>query len=711
MAVGRADHVSYYAAARAPASWPHRVGTVPAAARCFRPRPALDGRFGLLVGTAGTGKTQQAARLARAAWDEGSLDLLVWVTATDRAAVVASYAQAIAEITGSGGGAGAGAASAEEAAQSFLAWLRPGTGSPRRRWLVVLDGVADPDDVRGLWPPEHPDGQVLVTTRRRDLARPGPGGPVVPVEGFTPAEATAYLAEVLAASGHGDRPEELAGLARELGLLPLALSQAAAQLVREGLDCAAYRRLLSPEGGRPLSELVPGPGALPDGQPFGVHEAWRDSMDRADRTQPAGLARPLLELASLLPSEGAPEAVFTGGAARGHLERNRTSPPADGAAGAGPRPHEVTAALRELDRLGLVDYAPEDPLRAVRVHPLLQRVTREAVPAHRAGRLAWTVASALVAVADGGHAGWDRDGLARDGLAQGDPGFGPVLVACTDALRRSAESALWGASSRRDAFTATVDALFGDEPPSGVHPLLFRVGEFLGTAGRPEAARHHFEGLAGDALRRQGPESSVLYGARERLAHWRGESGDPAGAAAAYEAVLAEQIRSFGPGHARTIPTRAALGRWRARAGDPAGAAAACAELVPLQQQTYGPTHTDVFQSRALLAGWRGESGDAYGAAVAYEALLTDLMRHLGPPGGPGLPGETSAAGHLSWLDVFAAHRGHAHWRGRAGDAAGAATSFTHLLNEQIRVLGPDHPDTAATRRELADWARYAGGR
>ncbi|MFD7256913.1 hypothetical protein [Streptomyces sp. NPDC059874] len=173
------------------------MGTIPGAARCFRPRTSLDGGSGLLVGTAGTGKTQQAAHLARTAWDEGHLDLLVWVTATDREAVVAGYAQAIAEITGSDG------ASPERAAQAFLAWLRPDAGSPRRRRLVVLDGVADPDDVRGLWPPEHPDGQTLVTTRRRDIARPGLPRRRVPGDG---GPGRGCRAALRAAGGRGPAP-------------------------------------------------------------------------------------------------------------------------------------------------------------------------------------------------------------------------------------------------------------------------------------------------------------------------------------------------------------------------------------------------------------------------------------------------------------------------------------------------------------------------
>jgi hypothetical protein len=39
---------------------------------------------------------------------------------------------------------------------------------------------------------------------------------------------------------------------------------------------------------------------------------------------------------------------------------------------------------------------------------------------------------------------------------------------------------------------------------------------------------------------------------------------------------------------------------------------------------------------------------------------------------------------------------------------AGAATAFDELLTERLRVLGADHPDTLATRRDLVYWRREA---
>ncbi|MFD5833910.1 tetratricopeptide repeat protein, partial [Streptomyces collinus] len=45
-----------------------------------------------------------------------------------------------------------------------------------------------------------------------------------------------------------------------------------------------------------------------------------------------------------------------------------------------------------------------------------------------------------------------------------------------------------------------------------------------------------------------------------------------------------------------------------------------------------------------------------------------------------------------------------AHWRGATGDVQGAADAFAALLDDFIRVLGPDHSDTLAARHSLAHW-------
>ncbi|MFB7335687.1 hypothetical protein ACFC00_29215 [Streptomyces adustus] len=89
------------------------------------------------------GKTQLAADYARAVWQAGEVEVLVWITAANAAAATAGYVQAGIEILG---------ADPEQAAQAFLAWLEPRAGQSAVRWLVVLDHVTEPGDLNGLWP-------------------------------------------------------------------------------------------------------------------------------------------------------------------------------------------------------------------------------------------------------------------------------------------------------------------------------------------------------------------------------------------------------------------------------------------------------------------------------------------------------------------------------------------------------------------------------
>jgi hypothetical protein len=208
---------------REPAAWPHQVGVIPSRAHSFqyrgdveRLRAAVDNGgmavlSQVLTGMGGVGKTQLAADFARTAWDGGGLDILIWVTASARSPVVTRYAQAGVELCR------ADPNDPEQAAQTFLAWLTPKAGAETCRWLIVLDDVADPDDLRGLWPPASPNGRTLVTTRRRDAALTGEGRRLIKVGLFTETEAVAYLTASLAAHGRSAPIDRLTALAADLG--------------------------------------------------------------------------------------------------------------------------------------------------------------------------------------------------------------------------------------------------------------------------------------------------------------------------------------------------------------------------------------------------------------------------------------------------------------------------------------------------------------
>jgi hypothetical protein len=220
--------INVYAESRSVA-WPHQVGSVPLLADCYQHRERETARLDEAVSTAtvvlsglgGVGKTQLAANYARRAWAQREVDLLVWVTGGSRTAVQVTYAEAAAEI------GHLPSQDVERAAEWFVGWLQ----TINRSWLVVLDDVADPADLRGLWP----------TGRRRDAVLTDRGRRLINIGLYTATEAITYLHDKLGGAG-----AEAAELAADLGYLPLAVAQAAT-FIRDRVETCADR--LSTPGG------------------------------------------------------------------------------------------------------------------------------------------------------------------------------------------------------------------------------------------------------------------------------------------------------------------------------------------------------------------------------------------------------------------------------------------------------------------------------
>ncbi|WP_052397689.1 tetratricopeptide repeat protein [Streptomyces sp. NRRL F-5123] len=625
---------------------PARAGAFQDRTERARLRAAVDGGdtavlCQVLSGLGGVGKTQLAAEYAHEVWTAGEVDLLVWVNADSRSAVVATFAEAAAEVCGADPG------HPDRAAERFLSWLQ----SEGRRWLVVLDDLADPADLTGLWPPAAPYGRTVVTTRRRDAALTGAGRRRIDVGVFTPDEATAYLAAALAAHDITEPDTELAGLASDLGHLPLALSQATAYVVDAGLPVAAYRALLAERTAR-LDELSP--DVLPDGQTRTTAAAWELSVEYADRLRPAGLARPMLELAAFLDAHGIPVEVLTSGPARAYLAARTDR--------ADVTPAEASGALRALHRLSLVQApepgdAAEHP--AIRLHQLVQRATRDALPAGRFGRAARAAGDALVDV-------WPR--------FERDTAFARTLRGCAAAL---------------EAYARHTGCLYRP----GVHAALYLAGYSLLESGQVAAAAARLRVMVDSATEYLGPDHVDTLAARNNLAKTQGAAGDVTTAARSTARLLADVTRLLGPDHRGTLATRSNLIHFQREAGDPAGAAAGYRDLLRVMTRALGPDDPDTLTARGHLARCLGEAGDAAAAVAAYTELLADVTRVLGPDD----------------PETFAARGNLARFQGETGNVTAAATGYAGLLPDVIRVLGPDHPTALTTRGNLARWQGAAG--
>ncbi|MFD5033116.1 tetratricopeptide repeat protein [Streptomyces sp. NPDC058220] len=642
--------------------WPIVIGNLPALASAFQSRPEVRGALlatrapapgvvptHVLVGGGGTGKTQLAASIAYRALDaqDDRRDLVIWVTAVSRGTIQLTYAEAARRlaIPGTTGD------DVVRDADVLLSWLTAGTKS----WLVVLDDIADVHDVNDLWPRgSGGKGHVVATTRRKDPALTGGGRAVVDVRTFTPAESTAYLTERLSSAGFGHLLDgSVADLAEALGHLPLALSHAAAYLIRkQRVTCDGYLARYV-EQSTSLAELLPG---WADAEAYGrpVTVTLTLGLEAADALPPEGAARAVLQVAAMLDPAGHPVQLWDTPSIAEFVARLARP----GATARAISAEHIWDACLALHSYGLLHIDSSSGHRAVNVHAITARAVRETIGPGDLSYVAEAAADALTEM-------WP----AHNHL---DAGLVAILRANVDALARCAADQLWA---------------------SGRYRLLYRAGDSLFDAGLQVAAVEYWRQMAGSAARFLGAGHPDALGARARIGRAQGHAGDPAAAVCTLRQVATEQTELLGADHPSTLASLQDLARWRGHGGDASGALAATREVLAARRRVLGPLHPDTLASRATLARWRGETGNAAGAAAGLEEVFEDMLTVLG-------------ADHSATLK---ARNNLGYWRGEAGDAAGAAQALEALLEDRVRVLGPDHPDTLNTRNNMAYWRGEAG--
>ncbi|MFK0024948.1 tetratricopeptide repeat protein [Streptomyces sp. NPDC090798] len=613
----------------------------------------------VVTGAGGVGKTSLAADYCRrtAYVAGGGVDMLMWVTANNTPAVTGAYAQAARALELVPGGE-----NTTYAAEQFLNWLRVTELS----WLIVLDDVHSPGALEGLWVPRRTAGRgrVIVTTRsrERDFVTAS-GHPFLSVGVFTAEESLTHLRNTLQRAVPADADADLAGLADDLGHLPLALSRAGAYLdYNASCSIARYRSLLA-DRRLTLERLIP--AVRGSATASSLAALWDISVDQADQHTGA-LARPMLELAAVLDgTTGIPAPLFTSGAARAWLtERSRTDRPVD----------ELAAehTLATLDRLHLIDHTPGegcDDSWLVRVHQLIQRAVREQQPpgsspdirTQRRNTVLPAAAHALLDIwPDTAH---DQDHAQR--------------------LRASARSL---ATHDQDGES---HPLWQDDT---AYTLLFRLGTSAGESGDIFWARAHFDTLRSLSHQHLGADHPHTLVARSELSRWQSRAGDHAGAVQTLESLEADHLRLFGYEAPETLVTRHNLALERGETGDTHGTIAALTEILAVRQRN-GADRGEILSTLHNLSYWKGVAGDAAGAAASYRELIPVMEEEFG----------ADAEGTLT------ARHNLARWLGEAGNAAEAVSLLEALLPDQTRALGPRHLRALTTRQSLARWQGEAG--
>jgi tetratricopeptide (TPR) repeat protein len=663
-------------------AWPVRAGAVPPPAVSFKVRTdsvprveALLDRGAAIALVSGPenggdavgwlrscGKTQLAVYLAEALWQSREIELLAWVTASDRASVLSGYAEAAAQLGLDDGG------DAEEVAARFLGWL----GSTARSWLVVLDDLRDATDLDGLLP-GGPAGQVLLTAVDAEMVS---GTRQVTVPAFSLREAMAYLSGRLTSdpegrSGAYDLAEDLCGE-------PAALAQAGAVMAGSGTGCRSYQGFFARQRERLRS------GA--DGRLPSAAVTWMLSADYAEELLPGGGTWPLLLLAALLDSHGIPRAVLTSPAACRYLADAGTPSP--------DRQHAQSAVLA-LERAGLVSVGP-----AVYVSRPLQRTARAAAPAELLGR-------AVLAAADAVLEAWPDD-QPRSVLAA-------QLRACTASLLRHVGDGLWdGGSCHRVLLTAgrslgaaglagpavtwwrevavRSERLLGPDHRDTLIAAGYLTDALL-VAGQHAEAVECGRWVVDGRDRVLGPGHPAAIVARISLGRALAGSAETGEALRVLRDAAARSERAYSHGDPHVLAVLDEYATAFLAAGDTATALRFCKRSLGDREQALGPADPATLAAAIRLADTCLAHGKAKDAIGQYQRVLAAREQALGPDHPDTLSARASlAAGYDT-----------------AGQIGDALREHQQACAGYGRTFGPDHPFTLSCRAALAR-AYYAAG-
>ncbi|MCA2229307.1 tetratricopeptide repeat protein [Nonomuraea aurantiaca] len=173
-------------------------------------------------------------------------------------------------------------------------------------------------------------------------------------------------------------------------------------------------------------------------------------------------------------------------------------------------------------------------------------------------------------------------------------------------------------------------AALGAEHPKTLatrHDLAYIEGE----AGDATTARDQLAALLPIKERILGADHPSTLITRHELARWTGRMGDATAARDHYAALLSLDEHILGADHPDTLTTRHQLIYWMGEAGDAAAAVRdQFAALLPVRERVLGAEHPETLVTRNNLAYWTGKAGDAAAARDQFAVLLSIRERVLG---------------------------------------------------------------------------------
>jgi tetratricopeptide (TPR) repeat protein len=610
---------------------------------------ALAARGGAAVfGLGGVGKSELALQYAHA--HRADYPLVWWITATDAAQVEAGLAGLAGRLCPVVAVAGTTA----DAAAWATGWLQA-----HDRWLLILDNVEDAADIEPLLG-QADGGKVIVTSRREAdwarLAEP------VRLDVLDPAAAAQVL---VARAGQGSPADPAAGIAEELGFLPLALSQAAAYIVQQRITCAAYLDSLR----RNPARMHAAPGAGADAQPT-VARLWDLHITAIRDTNPDAVR--LLSVLAWYAPDAIPRVMLGGGAPR----------------------EDTDEALGLLASYSMIALTAE----TVSIHRLLQAVilSRPADTAGDARSLRDTALDWLNTVIPpdqtASMAGWPllralvphAEALASHFPPGDRPGtLGGVLHEI--ALFLNSQGDYVRALVLRQSALAIAEATLGPDHPHTALALAHLAGTYR-ALGRAADALPLLERALAITEAALGPDHSTFAKRLENLAAAYSHLGRAADALPLQQRALAITEAALGPDHPDTAIELNNLALTYRELGRAADALPLQQRALAIAEAALGPDHPDTAVALDNLALTYRELGQASDALPLHRRALAIAEAVLGPDH----PDTASRMGNLAGV-----------YR-ELGRAADALPLQERVLAIAEKALGPDHPTTAVALGNLA---------
>jgi len=554
-------------------------------------------------GLGGIGKSTLAARWA--SLNSGRYNLVWWISADTQCAIDAGLA-ALARVLHSN----LRALPPEMLREWAVQWLATHQG-----WLVVLDNVNDPNDVKALLA-RTASGRFLITSRRttgwHGIAKP------LQLGVMTEAEAIELLTKIASR-----RPSDLVGaaeLCKELGYLPLAIEQASAYLTETGITPRSYMNLLVKYPAEMYRASAEGGDASRT-----IARIWDVTLDRlADEP----LAGQLLRILAWYAPNEIPRGLVDGAG----LE------------------FDVLRALGRLAAYSMINIDGD----FLAMHRLVQAVARtpDADSPHRtvgnvAGARRQAVTMLEAALPDGDqYAAWDAWGVLL-----------PHIEALTSHIPPEGDDAAITRIINRAALVL-IETEVNDQATAYFQRALDACQRVLGpdhqdtmtcwnnlafayqSAGELDLAIALFEQTLEDRIRMLGPDHPDTLTSRNNLAYAHQLTGKLVPAISLYEQTLEDRIRILGPHHPQTLTSRNNLAHAYNSAGDLPCAISLFKQTADEASQILPPRHPIIESIKADLArmGWmKGSKFTALARMIAWRQRQADLTSRLtnlcAPPG------------------------------------------------------------------------------